>query len=168
MNDLAKYNAVKNDMATGDLLQWKSNSLIGALIRWRTKAAVNHSSLVLRLAEYEGLERRRYTTEALEHGTVLNLLSRRIEQFDGELWWLPLKDDWNEKRQGIGEKALAMIGIPYDYGSIVRQIFGGVSTDARALFCSEYAAIAYGIEGSAPTPADMPGLGIFKDAVKIL
>jgi len=167
-NDLSKYRAVQDRMKTGDLLQWRSNSLIGALIRWRTQSDVNHSSLVIRLAEYEGLERRRYTTEALEHGTVLNLLSRRLEAFDGECWWLPLCDGWNDRRQVIGEKALALIGIPYDYGSIVLQIFGRVSMDARSLFCSEYCAIAYGLEGQAPTPADMPSLGIFKEPVKIL
>jgi hypothetical protein len=167
-NDLSKYLAVRDLMKTGDLLQWRSNSLIGALIRWRTGAEVNHSSLVLRLREYEGQDHRRFTTEALENGTVLHLLSRRLEDFDGECWWYPLKDNWNDKRQAIGEKALALIGIPYDYGSIVHQIFGAVSTDARALFCSEYCAIAYGIEGEAPTPADMPRLGIFAEPVKIL
>jgi len=160
--------AVKDQMRTGDLLQWRSNSLIGALIRWRTKATVNHSSLVLRLSEYEGTERRRYTTEALENGTVLNFLSRRLEQFDGEVWWYPLKEEWNERRQAIGECALSLIGIPYDYKSIAAQIFGKVSADARALFCSEYCFICYGMGGKAPTPADMPGLGIYKEGVKIL
>ena len=168
MNDLSKYEAVKDQMKTGDLLQWRSNSLIGSLIRWRTGSNVNHSSLVMRFSEYQGLDRRRYTTEALEHGTVLNLLSRRLEAFDGECWWLTLKDEWNEKRQAIGESALSLIGIPYDYGSIFRQIFGKVSADARALFCSEYCFVCYGFDGKAPTPADMPGLGIFREAVKIL
>jgi len=168
MKDLTAYESVKDAMKTGDLLQWRSNSLIGSLIRWRTKSNVNHSSLVLRLSEYEGLERRRFTTEALEHGTVLNYLSRRLEQFDGEVWWYPLKDEWNEKRQAVGECALSLIGIPYDYQSIMHQIFGKVSADARSLFCSEYCFICYGMDGKAPTPADMPELGIYKEGVKIL
>lgn len=168
MNDLAKYKEVKDRMKTGDLLQWRSNSIIGWLIRWRTKSDVNHSSLVIRLSEYEGMERRRYTTEALEHGIILNFLSRRLEQHDGNVWWFPLKDEWNEKRQAIGENAMALIGIPYDYQSVMSQIFGKVSTDAQALFCSEYCFIAYGFEGTAPTPADMPDLGIFKEGVQII
>lgn len=169
MNDLSAYLKVKDQMDTGDLIQWKSNSLIGALIRWKTNANVNHSGLVLRLQEYEGLKGRRFTTESLEHGVVLNLLSRRLEAFDGEVWWLPLKDEYaRAMRQAVGERALEMIGKPYDYGSIVRQIFGRVSADARALFCSEHCFLAYGLTGTAPTPADMPGLGIFKEGVQIL
>jgi len=168
VNDLTLYNAVRDQMKTGDLLQWKSNSLIGALIRWRTKSNVNHSSLVIRLAEYEGLERHRWTTEALEHGTVLNLLSRRLEAFDGECWWYPLQDSWNEYRENVGTWALDKIGIPYDYGSIVKQIVGKVSADARELFCSEYCYLAYGLTGKAPNPGEMPELGIFKEPQKIL
>jgi len=168
VNDLSAYNAAKDGMKTGDLLQWRSDSLVGALIRWRTKSGVNHSSLVLRLSEYEGLERRRWTTEALEHGTVLNLLSRRLETFGGECWWYPLQDSWNEYREKVGEWALKMIGVPYDYESIFKQIVGKVSADARALFCSEYCYMAYGLIGKAPSPGEMPELGIFKEPVKIL
>lgn len=167
MGKLDVYESVRSQMKTGDLLQWKSNSLIGALIRWRTKSIFNHSSLVLRIPEYEGKEGRVWTTEALEHGTVLNLLSRRIEDFNGELWWFPLKDEWHPKCEMIGEYALKMIGLPYDYKSIVKQIIGKVSADARALFCSEYCYLAYGFEGQAPAPADMLKLGIFKEGVKL-
>lgn len=168
MNDISKYLELKDQMKTGDLLQWRSNSVIGALIRWKTDSTVNHSSLVLRLTEYEGLERRRFTTEALSNGTVLSLLSRRLEQFDGEVWWHPLIDSWNEKRQAIGEAALSLIGIPYDYQSIADQVFSKVSADAQSLFCSEYCFLAYGFKGQAPAPGDMIRLGIFKEGVKIL
>ena len=165
--DLATYNLIKSEMRTGDLLQWRSHSVIGASIRCRTGSMVNHSSLVMRLSEYEGLERRRYTTEAQEHGTVLNLLSRRLEQFDGEVWWYPLTESWNSKRTSIGETALSLIGVPYDYGSLLRQLVGKVTADARSLFCSEYCFLAYGFTGKAPAPGDMPSLGIFKDPIKL-
>jgi len=165
--DLTIYNTVKDQMRTGDLLQWRSESIIGVLIRWRTDSEFNHSSLILKFSEYEGAEQRRYTTEALEHGTVLNLLSRRLEAFKGEVWWFPLKDELNEKRQSIGEVALSLIGIPYDYKSIVAQIFGRVSADVRSLFCSEYCFVSYGFTGEAPAPADMLKLGIFKEGVKL-
>lgn len=168
MKDLSTYNAFKDQMKTGDLLQWHSNSLIGALIQWRTKSDVNHSGLVLRLSEYEGTERRRWTSEALENGVYPILLSRRLESFDGSVWWYPLKDEWNPKRQAIGECAVALFGVKYDYRSIFKQIFGKVSADARELFCSEYCFLCYGMDGTAPTPAEMTGLGIFKEGVKIL
>lgn len=168
MNDLTIYDKVRDDMKTGDLLQWKSNSIVGALIRWRTKSDVNHSSMVLRLSEYELLERRCYTQEALEHGVVMNLLSRRLEQHDGNAWWYPLKDTWNQERQFIGERILNCIGLPYDYNSIVKQIFGKVSIDAHAFFCSELVYAAWGYEGVAPNPGELSNLKIFKDCVQLI
>lgn len=168
MNDLTQYNEVKNSMKTGDLLQWASFSVIGWLIRWKTKSDVNHSSLVIRLAEYEGLERRRFTHEALERGVILNLLSRRLDRFNGKVWWYPLKDEWDERRQRIGELALAWTGVPYDYKSIADQLISSVSAEATALFCSEMCFMAYGFTGKAPTPGEMSGLGIFKEKVQIL
>lgn len=168
MSNLSEYAKVQCEMKTGDLLQWRSKSFIGWAIRWKTNSAVNHSSLVIRLAEYEGLERRRFTQEALEHGVVLNYLSRRLEQYDGEVWWYPLKDEWDERRQRIGELALAFTGVPYDYKSIANQLISSVSAEATALFCSEMCFMAYGFAGTAPTPGGMEKLGIFKQGVKIL
>jgi hypothetical protein len=169
MNDLSRYEAVKDQMKTGDLLQWHSDSLIGWAIREKTGSNVNHSGLVIRLQEYEGLERRRFTHEALEHGIVMNLLSRRLEQFDGEAWWYPLKDEWNEKRQAIGERALSFTGIPYDYPAIIEQLFGDVKADSAQLFCSEMCFLAYGYQGTAPNPGNLVStLKIFKEGVKIL
>ena len=168
MNDLIQYNEVKDKMKTGDLLQWASSSVIGWLIRWKTKSDVNHSSLVIRLAEYEGLERRRFTHEALEHGVILNLLSRRLDQFNGKVWWYPLKDEWDKRRQRVGELALAWTGVPYDYQSIVDQLISSVSAEATALFCSEMCFMAYGFAGKAPTPGEMLRLNIFKEGVQIL
>lgn len=168
MNDLTKYREVADQIKTGDLLQWHTHGIFGTLIRWKTQSKVNHSGLAICLKEYEGLDRRRFTTEALNAGTVLNLLSRRLEQHQGEVWWYPLIDEWNDRRQAIGERALQMIGIPYDFKSIAFQLFGHVSTNDKALFCSEYCAMAYGILGTAPTPAEMFNLGIFKKGVQIL
>jgi hypothetical protein len=167
MNDLAKYNAVKDQMKTGDLLSWHSDSLIGWAIRAKTGSVYNHSSLVIRLAEYEGLERRRFTHEALEHGVVLNLLSRRLESFAGECWWFPLKDEWAKIRQVIGERALSYTGIPYDYQAIADQLVTNVQADAAQMFCSEMCFMAYGFSGTAPNPGDLVKIPIFKDGVKI-
>jgi hypothetical protein len=170
MNDLTVYHAVKDQMKTGDLLQWRSNGIIGDLICWKTGYETSHSSLVLRLAEYEGLERRRFTTEALGGGPVLNLLSNRLERLDGTCWWYPLKDEWDPKRQVIGENALRYIGrgVHYDYKSIFAQIFESVSADAASLFCSEYCFISWGFTGPVPYPGALIELGITKEGVQLI
>jgi len=168
MNDLTRYRAVKEQMKTGDLLQWRSNSTVGTLICWWTGYEVSHSSLILRLSEYEGEERHRFTTEAISKGTVLSLLSRRLEHFDGNLWWYPLKEDWDKKRTFIGEMALGLIGIKYDYKNLLKQIFGKISADIEQLWCSEYVYVCYGYSGIAPYPGELSKLGIHKEGVQLI
>ena len=169
MNDLSKYNEVKHLIQTGDLLMWSSDGIVGKAIRWRTLSEFSHASLAIRLADYEGAEGRRFTTEALADGVVLNVLSARLAHYKGRVWWFPLDEErCNVKRSHVGECALSFIGTPYDYQSILRLCLKRVSTEMNKLFCSEYCAVCYGLGGEAPTPADMPKLGIFKDPVRLV
>lgn len=162
-----KYEAIKSQMMTGDLLLWRSNTLLGAAIRRFSRANVNHAGLVIRLQEYEGSEGRRFTTEALEHGIVLNLLSAQLKNHDGKVWWYPLRAEWQGKRRAIGERAFAWLGAPYDYPALFANAIKKVHADPERLFCSEYCFLCYGFTGEAPTPGDMPQLGIFSDPVLI-
>jgi len=168
MNDLTTYNSVKDNMQTGDLLQWSSNSLIGKLIRWKTKSDVNHSGVVLCIRDYETKEHRRWTLEALEHGLELNYLSRRLEKHNGRCFWHPLKKEFQYMSETIGSNMMAMAGIPYDYGSIFRQIFGRVSADARDLFCSEAVFLGCGLTGIAPNPGEMLKLGYWEETPVVI
>ncbi len=188
---LARYNEVKDEMETGDLLQWKTNTWLMAVYRFLISSKVNHSSLILRLREYEAIDGRRFTTEAkMVRGTVLNLLSRQLEHHNGEVWWYRLNRDWGrENRKKIGEELLKLIGRPYDYRAvlkstlymILRENFGRVFSnmparlpeDADNLFCSEYCYMAYEATGKpllmkgAPHPRDIVKLGIFDKIEKI-
>lgn len=175
--NLKLYETIRNDMKTGDMLAWHSNSLVGTGIRWKilpsgipkdSPLSVNHTSTVLRLKEYEGLQRRVFITEALEHGTVLNLLSKRLKEFKGYVYWYPLKRSWDAERQAIGERLLQYIGIEYDYKSIVEQLLGSVSVDMKKLFCSEYHYLALGFQGKAPNPYQLCLRDYYKEAVKAL
>ncbi len=169
MNDLSKYNEVKGLIQTGDLLMWSSEGVVGRAIRWRTLSEYSHASLAIRLADYEGAEGRRFTTEALADGVVLNILSARLAHYDGRCWWFPLDEEkCRVKRAHVGECALSFIGTPYDYQSILRLCLKRVSTEMNKLFCSEYCAVCYGLDGDAPTPADLPNLGIFKTPVRLI
>lgn len=164
-------------MKTGDVIAWRSDSFVGKVIRLRTVPSsvkkdspfnINHVSSIIRLSEYEGSERRVYITEALEHGTVLNLLSKRLKTFKGNVYWFPLKQSWDIERKRIGERLLQFIGVEYDYKSIAEQIFGSVSVDVKQLFCSEYVHKSYGFSGKAPNPHELVCCDYFKEALKIL
>ncbi len=170
------YNLVRDSMKTGDMLAWHSNSLIGKVIRWKTipsdipkdsPLSVNHTSTIIRLKEYEGLKRRVFITEALENGIVLDLLSKRIQKFDGKVWLYPLKRNWDDQRQLIGERLLSVVGTPYDYTSILKQIFGYVSVDLRAFFCSEHHYFGLGFSGIAPNPYELCLRDYYKEAINI-
>ena len=172
MNDLTIYDSVKRDMKSGDCLLYKSNTILGWLIRLFSKG-YNHAGLIIRLDEYQGLECRRWTLEALEHGVVLNLLTRRLSFVDGEVYWYALKDEYDDKRDKVCEWALAQAGQPYDYDSLLKNIIKRVSVNARELFCSELAFLswkyAWIVEGDvAPRPGDIPKLNIFKNPVRII
>lgn len=163
-NDLSAYYAVRKDMETGDLLQWHSRSMIGAAIRWKIGGEVNHSGLVLRLAEYESAEGRRWTSEALEDGVHAVLLSRRLEAHDGKVWWHKLKPQYHDLRGMIGTRMMQQLGVKYDFGSLFRQLFAKASVDLAALFCSEYCYWCVGGEkGKAPNPAEIIQMGGFWD-----
>ncbi len=188
---LVRYNELKGEMDTGDLLQWRTNTRLMAVYRFLIGAKVNHSSLILRLREFETSEGRRFTAEArMVRGTVLNLLSRQLEHHNGEVWWYRLNRDWNRHdRRKIGEEVLKLIGRPYDYNDVLksslymvlREKFGWlfrniparIPADANNLFCSEYCFMAYEAVGKpllmkgAPHPRDIVKLGIFDRIEKI-
>jgi hypothetical protein len=168
MDNFAAYNAVKDQMRTGDLLLWQTHNLIGGAIQWATGSIYSHASLVIRLNEYEGQDNRRFTTEALGHGVVLNLLSRRLENQKGHCWWFPLKDEWKDKHQEIGERALSFVGVPYDYNALVKFMFGQVLTDVKSIFCPELVYISWGFSGKVPAPDQLLDLGMVEKGIQIL
>ena len=197
--DLSSYQSCKGRMQTGDLLQWKNRfwSFWGPLWwLWRTftGSKVDHSSMVLQLKEYAQLPTKRFTTESrLFSGTALNRLSHRLKDFPGEVRWYPLKAEYGDYRQELGESMLARIGISYDLFRVIRitlsRAFGyscrivGIKRGSEILkrwkgrheedrvFCSEYCFWVYeeclgkkGINLSElPLPSEIRKLDIFRN-----
>lgn len=164
---------VKHTMKTGDCIEWRSKgAMVGWLIRFFSKGKFNHSSLVITLGEYGDLANRRFLLEAL--GEIeLRILSKRLEKYNGEVWWYPLKDEYDVCRNKIGEWALLHIGVDYDFGGVIRQIVSRVSADVKKLWCSEFCFFAWifggiPLKGKAPRPVDIPKYDIFKEPVKLI
>jgi hypothetical protein len=168
MSKLDLYEKVRDQINTGDLLLWKSHSALGFFIRLFSKASVNHAGLAVRL--FGITWPRVFTIEALEKGVQPYFLSSRLEEFDGEVWWYPLCNEWDkfEIRQEIEERMWKHVGIKYDYPSLFKNAIRKVEADDKLLFCSEAAFLELGFTGTAPTPGDIPGLKIFKEPVRIL
>ena len=167
------YDANRKVMQTGDCILWRSKSVIGWLIRLFSNGGFNHAGLVVRPSDTDCFAGRRLTLEALGHGIILRLLSERLRGFDGEVYLYPLKDEFAPLRPKILRWALDKEGTPYDYHSLFKQLFGRVSVDMKAYFCSEFVYTAWresGIpinEEKAPRPGDIPSIPIFKTPILI-
>lgn len=173
MRELIRYNALRKYMKSGDLIEWGSASMVGGIIRFFTKKDVNHSSILLNLDLFEGLKERRFVLEALEHGIELNLMSKRLNEFKGTVFWSPLKPEYDHLRNEIAAWALERVGIDYDYPSLFSNIFGKVSLDGKKFFCSEYyhkAMVAAGIlpKAKAARPGEFEKFNIHSKTIEIL
>ena len=141
MNDLTTYRRKRDDMHTGDVILFSSDDILGRAIRLFTSRS--HVSLVVRLPDYEGREKRRFVLEAHAiHGVVPVLLSKKLENYNGRAWWQPLRDEFDLVRRHIGTWAFAQIGKKYDYPGLLASALGHVSENAGAFFCSEFAFMA--------------------------
>jgi hypothetical protein len=176
---LQVYHLHRPAMQTGDLLVWKSDNVVGRLIRKLTHAQVNHAGLVIRFQQYD--QDRVYTLEALESGIVLRALSERLKNHEGNAWWHPLKEEHGKARANVGRTALCYVGVKYDFRGLFRQAVARVSIEASRLFCSEYVYLAWRDAGvvpqdmneregttGAPYPGELSGLGVTEEGKQIL
>lgn len=137
---LPLYEEQIRNMRSCDLIEWQSHTAIGYAIRFFTRQRVNHSSILLRM-DRAGLEDRRFVIEALGGGLELRLMGERLRSYKGRVWWYPLKRNLGlpECIQDMVNWAIVQtaMGKGYDYGSLLSNMFGRVSVDGAAWFCSE-------------------------------
>lgn len=175
-NNLDAYYAVRDEMKTGDLVQFNSSTMLGSTIRWRTRKDrrqyevdngidVNHSAGIVRIPLFEGLGERRFLLESLEGGPSLHLLGHRLENFDGEAWWYPIVST-PEERIKWGERVLDCIGrcVPYGYGDIISFLSEQPDIDSKnGLFCAELWQYGWGDTGRAMSPNGLTNHRLLRD-----
>lgn len=139
MKSLVAYKQIRNQIKTGDMIEWRSRSALGSVIRFFSKQKVNHTGIAFVLENYGGYEGNHvFTLEAEPGGIRNNLLSAQLEKFDGEVYWSPLKPEFDHLRHKGIDWALECVGTPYDFKSLFKQALIKVSAEARKLFCSEF------------------------------
>ena len=166
------YGLYREKMATGDVIEFRSETVVGYMIRKFTKQNVNHTALVIRLQQYD--QDRVFILEAVPAGgVVLTKLSDRLENHHGQVYWLGLAGMYDGSRPAIGRSALNYVGVEYDFGNVFKQVAARVNADARRLFCSEFAYIALLNAGmpvrrkKAPQPGQMIDLGVYNNPKQI-
>lgn len=157
-SQLAQYTDIRPNIRECDLLLFRdSRDPVSRLISLFTRSPYHHVGMVMRLGQ------RLYIYEALATGVRPMLLSRRIATSSAriDLHRVPLSS-----AHRIKERALTYAAHGYDFGGIVRFVYGMIrgipaSGDDRRLFCSELIARAYddaleiGWNPSFVSPADI-------------
>jgi hypothetical protein len=169
MNDLSLYEAVRSEMLkdTGGCIEWHADTALGRSIQFFSHAYFNHSSLLIPMKGRK--EPRVFITEALGNGIVPNFLSCSLSCYEGEVYWYPLKDEWDSQRDIIEDRAFSYIGVPYDYEGVLRNAWQQLEIETDKMWCSEYVWVCYGYTcGKAPTPGDLAKMNMFKDPIRIL
>ncbi len=175
MNDLSNYYAVREQIQTMDLLQWHGESWVSKIIRWKTGGSATHSGVACRLADVD----RVMTLEAVSKGAVPNPLSQILKKYDGRAYWHPLKEEFRPYVAEAFNWMYDKIGTGYDYEGVGSYLFGKVSADARALFCSEYVFLGWKVQCAeesaialfkwlldirdAPLPSELDKIGLYEE-----
>ena len=162
------YNEHRPAMKTGDFLDWKSDTLLGVIIRAKTGGTGNHGCLVDRLAGLSG--DRIFTLEALGGPFRPYYLSLRLKEFTGKVWWYALRDEWDKEaiRGEIETRMWSHVGIDYDFPGLFANAIRKVEADDGLLFCYEACFLELGFHGPVPVTAkEFEGLKIFKTPVLI-
>ena len=170
----AEYSDIQPIVNNGDLIEIRSEGLIGKAIRIVTGQYVNHSALVVVFNLHNSMYSRRYIIEADEKGFHLSYLSDVVARNSGRIYWSKVSPLWHAHRESFAMQALALEGRPYDWADLINNISGPVRLDATKLFCSEAiqaAAIgAYMIpndfnDGMALRPGELHKMGIWEQPI---
>lgn len=195
---LEVYEGVRDQLRTGDIVAFSGKGRVSGMIKWATRSRYSHVGVLL-VGEVEGFGRTVLLCESttlsdlpdavdrtFRRGVQIQLLSQRLDSYDGSAWWLPLVDPLEElpHRRFVGWlRETHVKRTPYDD---TQAIGAGIDfwdsiglandPDFSRLFCSELVARAFQVAGILPpeynaseaTPADIVGLSIFGRRVELI
>ena len=178
------YSATLRDrMRPGDIIAFGGKSQFSEAIKWFTRSVVSHVAIVLKTSRTD-TQKPGYFNQIIEstardgkYGVMISRLSRTLNRYEGEVWWLPLADHIHDQldHDRYFDWLMSMEGRPYDAKQAVLSavdMFGGLTEnreDYEKLFCSELAAGALKAGGVIPgsvnpaevTPQDLVSWRIY-------
>lgn len=186
---LKNYEQYRPQMKTGDLIAFSGNAGFSHVIKWATRSHYSHVGIVLKAEMGSGFGDSILVIESTLQTTVLDAskqaikgiqmhwLSKRIDLYDGSVYWLQLKAPMAPEKQAEMEAWLRETHnqkVSYDY----LQIYGAAidwfdelgltnQPDFSTIFCSELVAKALQI-GGAIDPNINPSEKTPDDVVKFI
>jgi hypothetical protein len=174
---------LRDQMQPGDIIAFWGKTQFSQVIKWFTGSPVSHVAILLKTqrpeATKEGYSNQiiKSTVKEDKSGVIVSRLSRAVEHYSGEIWWLPLHEkvraklnfdkyfDWLNKQEGK----------KYDMGQLIPcalDILGPLThtqEDYEKLFCSELVVGALKAGGVVPkklnasevTPDDLMSWDIY-------
>lgn len=151
------YRTARPMMQLGDVILFGGKGLLSALIRWRTGSVVSHAGMVSFGKSYrDELRYRVRVTDSTQigdrRGVFTRYLSDVVRDYDGKIWWLPLRKEVRSKLdvQAMVEYLHSMRNAEYDLWQVARAGFKTifhrnltpVQESSKRVFCSEYVAFA--------------------------
>jgi hypothetical protein len=121
-------------------------------------------------------QERVYVMEAIAKGVYPNLVSKKLSKFNGSVYWLALKNQFDSFRVNLAREGMKYVGSGYDYGSFFACLLAKIDIEANKFICSEYCYQILKESGLPfrqyfipyPYPGEFANLGIYEPAVQIL
>ena len=192
------YSEARPLMGPGDVIAFSGRGWFSDSIRAATASNVSHVGIVLQsYLRIDGEPHGEFYNQIIEStrldgfsGVIINRFSTRLDQYDGEIWWLPLREEVRQRmdQSTYYEFILRQERKPYDLpqaiwsavdvGGVVgwlRRIpgLGNLGRNREQfdrLFCSELAAGALSdcgvigqINAAEVTPSDLCSFRIYRD-----
>ena len=173
------YKEARKLMRPGDVIAFGGDSLLSKAIQTVTKSPVSHVGIIMQTEISDGI----FVNQIIESngkkkgntGVQVWRMSERVEEYDGNIWWLPMFVNFDRKKF-IGF-CLSQVGKKYDapqaIGSAI-DFLPDQQEDLDKLYCSELVAAALenagilkNINASEMTPADVVNFDIYKAPVQI-
>lgn len=137
-NDLTEYYKCRNKMAVGDGISFQGTGFVSDAITFFTNQERTHWGNVGDWVEFEGTQGIRLPLYEADQGEYnIRALSKKLLFYEGKVYWHPLKPEFNGYRVAMHRKMWDMVGIKYDYKSLLANVFGRQPADESELFCSE-------------------------------
>ncbi len=99
-----KYSEIRSKMQPGDVIAFGGKSHFSELIKFATCSDVSHVGVILQTRVIND-DSDRFFNQIIEstslhgfNGVVISRFSDRLMTYDGDLWWLPLKNEVRKKR----------------------------------------------------------------------
>ncbi len=190
------YQEARPQMKPGDVIAFGGKGHFSEIIKFATRSEVSHVGIVLQ-TKVQDDDTDRFFNQIIEstgaNGVAVCRFSDRLTEYEGEMWWLPLRRDlWQEK---FDKKEFynflfnqAREKKPYDLSQSIKSALdvldklpfglhgpGYNSEDFSKFFCSELVAAGLEIAGMVPsinasevTPIDLCRWNIFEEDYYLL